>query len=147
MTSRIHDQLRPSPLPDDLTRPFWESVQQRRLSIQRCQQCRTYFHPPLRQCDVCESRHLSFEVVSGRGRVYTFTRVHVSRHPAFVDAVPFAVVQVELDEQPGLLLTANMTTVESSAIEIGSPVEVTFLETGNEMLIPDFAPVEYGQAK
>ena len=138
VTGRIVDNLRPLPVPDDLTRPFWDAAKQGRLAIQRCQQCGTYQHPPLHQCDNCESRDLRFEDVSGRGTIYTFTRLHAVRLKAFQPALPYAVVHVELAEQPWLLLTANMAGTEPGDIAIGAAVQVTFVDIGDGMVLPDF---------
>jgi uncharacterized OB-fold protein len=138
VTGRIVDSLRPLPVPDDLTRPFWDAAKQGRLAIQRCHECRTYQHPPLHQCDNCESRDLRFERVSGRGTIYTFTRLHAVRMKAFEPALPYAVVSVELAEQPWLLLTANMAGTDPEGIAIGAAVQVTFVDIGDGIVLPDF---------
>ena len=88
ISGRIVDELRPLPVPNDLTRPFYEATSEGRLDIQRCQRCRTYFYPPLPFCDICDGRDLRFETVSGRGTIYTFTRVHANRMP--LDHQPMA---------------------------------------------------------
>src|SRR5947208_13694504 len=98
--SLIADRSRPLPVPDEVTGPFWDAARQRRLAIQRCQRCATYFHPPLPACDVCESDDLRFETVSGRGTIYSFTWLHAAALDAFKAASPYAVVRVELAEQP-----------------------------------------------
>jgi uncharacterized OB-fold protein len=140
VAGRIVDELRPLPVADDLTRPFWDATRAGRLDIQRCQSCRTYHHPPLPFCDICDGRDLRFETVSGRGTVYTFTRVHANKMPAFDGATPYAVVEVELDEQPGLLLTCNMNGTAPDAIRIGARVSVIFVDIGDGMVLADFAP-------
>jgi uncharacterized OB-fold protein len=134
----IVDELRPLPVADDLTRPFWDAAREGRLAIQRCAQCRTYFHPPVPRCDVCESPELQFETVSGRGVIYSFTRLHASRLEAFAAAGAYALVSVELAEQPWLLLTCNMNETEPAAITIGAPIEVTFVQIGDGVVLPDF---------
>jgi uncharacterized OB-fold protein len=134
----IVDSLRPLPVADELTRPFWDAAREGRLVIQRCQECGTYFHPPLPRCDICESSDLRFETVSGRGTVYSFTRLHMARLAAFADATPYAVVAVELVEQPWLLFTCNMDSTDSGALTIGAPVEAIFVDIGDGLVIPDF---------
>jgi uncharacterized OB-fold protein len=141
MSSRrraIADHLRPLPIADELTGPFWDAARDGGLAIQRCQRCGTYFHPPLPHCDMCESRELRFETVSGRGTIYSFTRLHASGLDAFAAAEPYAVVFVELAEQLWLLLTCNMDGTEPTAIRIGAPVEVTFVDVGDGVVLPDF---------
>jgi uncharacterized protein len=136
--SAIEDHLRPLPVADELTRPFWDAAREGHLAIQRCLQCGTYFHPPVPQCDACDSRELSFQTMSGRGTIYTFTRLHASGLDAFAPAEPYAVVTVELAEQAWLLLTCNMNGTDPTAIRIGASVEVTFVDIGDGAVLPDF---------
>jgi uncharacterized OB-fold protein len=138
VTGRIVDELRPLPVANDLTRPYWDAVREGRLDIQRCQRCHTYHQPPLPFCDICDGRDLRFETVSGRGTIYTFTVIHANRMPAFDGATPYAIVEVELVEQPGMLLTCNMSGTPPEDIRIGAPVEVTFVDIGDGMVLPDF---------
>ena len=140
MPGRIPSEARPVPVPDDRTRPYWEAAKERRLDIQRCQQCRYYLHPPRFRCQECGSDDLKFEPVSGRGKIYTYTSIHDTQLKGFVPALPYYVVQVELAEQPWLLIACNMADTDPSAIKIGAPVEVTFEEIGEGMVIPEFKP-------
>ncbi|HEV7679176.1 MAG TPA: OB-fold domain-containing protein [Candidatus Dormibacteraeota bacterium] len=138
VTGRIAGALRPLPVADDLTRPYWDAAREGRLAIQRCQACGTRHHPPLPFCDICDGRDLRFETVSGRATIYTYTVVHANGMPAFAGATPYAIVEVELAEQPGLLLTCNMDTTPLEDVRIGAPVEVDFLDIGDGMVLPDF---------
>lgn len=138
MPGKIASNLRPVPVPDDLTRPFWEAAKERRLVIQQCQKCKTYWHPPQYQCQTCESRDLKWEPVSGKGSIYSYTRIHDSPLKAFLPALPYCVVHVELAEQPWLLYTCNMASTDLDDIRIGAPVEVMFEEISRGMLLPDF---------
>jgi uncharacterized protein len=139
---RIADDLRPLPVANDLTRPYWDAARVGRLDLQRCQACRTLFHPPLPFCDICDGRDLRFETVSGRGTIYTFTVIHANKMPAFEAATPYAVVEVELAEQPGLLITCNMDGTALEDIRIGAAVEVAFVDIGDGMMLPDFRLTE-----
>src|ERR1700751_5149468 len=98
MVNTIPAELRPTPIPNDLTQPFWDAAKNRRLAIQRCQDCGRYFHPPLPICNNCYSTKLAFETVTGRGRIYSRTVMHDPRILGFGEAVvPYAVIAVELD--------------------------------------------------
>ena len=129
---------KPVPVPDDLTRPFWDAINNRRLEIQRCQDCKRYHQPPVGLCPICRSSNLAFEPVSGRGTIYTYTITHDARQPAFSEIQPYAVVVVELEEQPGLLLLSNMPGAHRDDIKIGQPVEVEYEELAPGRLIPQF---------
>ena len=73
----------------------------------------------------------------GRGTVYTFTitRQPVSR--AFVGRLPWAVVEVELEE--GVHLISNLMDCDPEEIEIG--MAVVFEEVNDEITLPKFKRV------
>ena len=116
---------KPIPVPDRLTAAFWAAAADERLVMQRCANCRHWQHPPGPICRRCYSAEVGFEPVSGRGRVYTYTVTHHRVVPGFED-VPYAVALVELDEQPGLRMLANLPGVPLESIEVGMAVEVVF---------------------
>jgi uncharacterized OB-fold protein len=129
---------RPVPAPTELTRPHWDAANQDRLAIQRCQQCRHYHQPPVSFCTECNSEDLNFDPVSGQGTIYSYTVTHDARTPAFSAIQPYAVVWVELDEQPGLMIATNMFETPLDAIRIGARVEVYFEQLGLNYKLPQF---------
>ena len=65
---------------------------------------------------------------------YTITRQPVSR--ALAGRVPWAVLDVELEE--GVHLISNMVDCDPDDIEIGMPVEVVFETVNDEITLPKF---------
>jgi uncharacterized protein len=130
---------RPQPVPDRLTRPFWDHALEGRLAFQRCLGCRRFQHPPGPVCRACQGRELEFEAVSGRGTVYTYTVTHHRVVPGF-DEVPYAVALVEMDEQEGLRMLANLPGVDPERVRVGLPVEVFFEELPGGLRLPQFRP-------
>ena len=63
----------------ELTAPYWEAAQEKRLVVQECQSCGQVWHPPLPRCPHCHAADLGWRQVRGDGTVYTYTIV---RHPA-----------------------------------------------------------------
>ncbi|HEX5368714.1 MAG TPA: OB-fold domain-containing protein [Dehalococcoidia bacterium] len=126
------------PQVNDLTRPFWEAANQGRLAIQRCGDCGYYNHPPKPLCDRCLSDGLSFEDVSGLGKVWTYTVMHQKSVAGFEESVPYVTALVELDEQPLLLLTTNLPGIEASDVRIGTRVQVSFQRLGDGIALPQF---------
>jgi uncharacterized OB-fold protein len=94
------------------------------LRLRRCGACREWCHVPRVTCPNCAATDWSWERVKGTGRVYTWTVVHRAMHPAFMDAVPYAVVVVELDEGPRLVSGIVDCPPEELVMEM--PVEVVF---------------------
>lgn len=131
---------KPYPIPDDLTRPFWDAANRGQLVIQRCQSCRRFQHLPNVMCLSCGGADLAYEPVSGRGTVHSFTIVHEARHKAFREIQPYAVAAVELEEQPGLLLLSNLPGTPLAGIHSGLKVEVTFETVSASQRLPQFQP-------
>ena len=132
--------LPPLPLPDELTRPFWEAAHEGRLVIQRCRRTGQFQHPPQPVCLCCTDIDLAFEPVTGNGTVHTFVVMHDRRVHGFEDRVPYVNVWVELDEQPELVVLANLVDTEPDDVAIGMPVEVTFERLTDEITLPQFRP-------
>jgi uncharacterized OB-fold protein len=130
----------PLPLPDGLTRFFWEGVEKERLMILRCRDCGHFVHYPRPICNRCQSTTLSPEQVSGRGTLYSYSVVLQAFHPYFVDKIPYVLAVVELAEEPGLRLTTNMVDTPESELAVGMPVEVTFVKVTDRLVLPMFRP-------
>jgi len=76
--------------------------------------------------------------VSGRGSIFTWAVMHQVYHPGFADAVPYAVVVVELEE--GARLVSNLVDCPTSDIRAGMPVEAMFDDVTAEATLPKFRP-------
>lgn len=129
---------KPTPRPSALTEPFWDAAREQRLVVQRCQACQYYNHPPRPVCDNCSSDQLEFEPVSGRGTVYSYSLMHQKTIAGFGDEVPYLVVVVELEEQPGLFMLTNLPGARVEDVQIGQPVEVTFQPFADDVILPQF---------
>lgn len=128
----------PIPSPDAVTAPYWDAARNGRLELQRCQDCRHFIHFPEPECVACGSNRLAFEVVSGRGRVETYTVVHRSFVPGFEERVPYAIGWVEMDEQPGLRAFGGLVGCDPQYLKIGMPVRAVFHDLAGFGTIPMF---------
>lgn len=125
---------RPAPTPDEAE--FWRAGAEGQLRIQRCDACRQWQHPPNPVCQHCLSRDLAFETVSGNGSVYTFTVNHQPWLPHLTE--PYAVIVVELDEQPGLRFVSRIVDTSVDDVTIGMRVQVVFHPLGDGLFAPLF---------
>lgn len=132
--------LRPPPSPDDTSRFFWDAARRERLAVQRCGECGRLQYPPEVVCLSCQSDTLEPHEVSGKGAVYSFALVERAFHPGFVSHLPYVVALIELAEQSGLMIFANVVDCDAEALSVGDPVEVTFEHRGAATL-PQFRPV------
>lgn len=128
---------RTPPVVDDLSAPFWHGGEDGELLIQRCADCRRWFHPPVRVCSSCHGRALGPEAVSGRGTVWSFTINRYRWSPGIEP--PYVLAEVELPEQVGLRLLTTIVDVAPEAVAIDLPVHVRF-EPAGEAWVPVFAP-------
>jgi uncharacterized OB-fold protein len=135
-------QYPPQPAPDFDSAPFWEATADGRLALCRCADCRIWLHPPLERCRVCGGP-TAFEDVGGTGTVYSFV---VQRQPAvvgYLDAVPYVVALVELDEQAGLRLPTRIVGIEPDAVVVGLRVVAELVDLpGGDFKVAVFRPAD-----
>lgn len=89
--------MQTAPRPDHHSAAFWDGLRRHEVVVQRCSNCGAVFFPHLPTCPRCASRQLGDEVVSGRGTVYSWVRVHRALGPDPVVEPPYAVVTVDLE--------------------------------------------------
>jgi uncharacterized OB-fold protein len=135
---------RPVPEPDDTSRFFWEGAKEGRLLVQHCDACDRYQYPPDVVCIHCQSSELTSAQVSGRGTLYSFSIVDRAFLAGFVDALPYVVGLVELEEQRGLKMLTNIVEAENETLRVGMPLEVVFEQRG-DVALPQFRPTPAGR--
>ena len=128
----------PLPALEPESERFWRACRAGRLEITRCRACGWYIHPPRPVCPRCQAREVSWEAVSGRATVVSYTVNHQRWMPGM--EVPYTIGLVELVEQADLRLTTNLVGCAPDAVEIGMPVRVTFREVSDEIALPLFEP-------
>lgn len=84
---------------------------------------------------------MQFELVSGRGTIYSFTVMHQPNVAGFEEEIPYINILVELEEQPLLFLVSNLPVSELDKIRISKQVEVYFDEVDPDTTLPQFRPV------
>ncbi|HXJ82144.1 MAG TPA: OB-fold domain-containing protein [Candidatus Methylomirabilis sp.] len=129
---------RPIPVPNDLTKPFWDAARRSVLALQRCQECRHFQHPPYATCVNCMGIDLAFEPVSGKGAIYAYTIMYHAGDRRFAAAIPYASIIVELDDAPGALLAGNLLEAPYTEAKVGRRVEVIFEPLNDEITLPQF---------
>jgi uncharacterized OB-fold protein len=128
----------PYPIPEYGTEPYWEACNNEQLIMQRCTKCSKFRWHPAPLCTHCGADDFSWEAISGRGKITTWTVVTHPVHPAAFERVPYVVVEVELDEQPGLRMLSNLVDAEDEDIVIDAGVAVEFTTHSNGQKLPVF---------
>src|SRR5579859_3923858 len=68
------------PVPDALSKPFWDAVNQRQLVLQHCAACDRLQYPPQQACQVCGSAgSLAWQEVEGRGHIASYIVIEDGR--------------------------------------------------------------------
>jgi hypothetical protein len=127
-----------TPSPDGLNAEFYAHLAAGALRLQRCDGCGRWRHPPRVLCGACSSERWSWQQVSGRGAIYTWTVTHQALVPPFADDLPYAVVVVELEEDPRLVTA--MRDVDVHSLRIGLPVEARIVRVSDTVGLHYFVP-------
>jgi uncharacterized OB-fold protein len=105
-----------------------ESARHWRLRRQRyalvgevCPHCKEKIFPPRDVCPECGEDAKDLFEFSGRGQVYSFTKVH-DAPVGYEENAPYTVALVQLDEGP--MVTAQLTDLAQDKVEVGMPVEM-----------------------
>lgn len=122
--------------PEEL--PFWEAAKQRQLKLQRCGSCGKAWYPVGPACPHCFSAKFEWALMSGRGTLHNYVVYHKAWTPWFEKRVPYAVVQVQLEEGPRL--TTNLLDYALADIKIGMPVDVAYEDITDEITLVQFRP-------
>ena len=128
------------PALDEFNEPWFTSG---RISVQGCEDCGAFQHPPEDVCGSCQGTNLRFKECSGTGRIESVAVVHHPVHPALVDRCPYALVVVSIDGAPGVNAIGNVLNHDPATIRIGMSVRAVFEEakdpeTGTFLKIPQW---------
>jgi uncharacterized OB-fold protein len=127
------------PAPPGLNGEWYErAAATGRLHLQRCDACGTWRHPPRVLCPSCGSDAASFQPVSGRGTVFSWTVTHQAVDPAFAGHLPYAVLVVELEEGPRVV--GNLVGMDPADLTLDLPVEVVLDRRSDTVALVDFRP-------
>ena len=120
---------------------FWEGCRGGELRIPRCDACGKLVWYPQLSCPRCGGESMRWTKVSGRGRLFTWVRVHRAFLPAFEKRVPFTTALVELEEDPAVRLATFLEVPDGLALTIGLPVEAHFERVDERLTLPRFRVV------
>jgi uncharacterized OB-fold protein len=100
-------------------------------------------------CPFCLSTRSRWDLMSGKGSVWSWVVAHPPLLPAFQAFAPYVVAVVSLDEDEDLRLVANLVSgpdsdinsVPPESVTIGMPVGVVFQPAGEDIVLPRWMPV------
>ena len=103
---------------------------ERRLLINRCDDCHHFHHPPKPICPSCWCSSLTPTEVGGEGVIHLAMFLHQGPPAPDVDYAkhPHPVVTVELSDQEGLRFTSTIVNCPLPEVRIGLPVELAWVD-------------------
>ena len=115
------------PVPDDVSKPFWDACNKEKLVLQYCKSCSKLQHPPQKACKECGSDgNLEWREVNGRGKILSYVVVHDSRQLLRVADQPFNIAVIQLEEDPGINFLSNLPGTPVDEVPVGASVQVEF---------------------
>ena len=127
------------PVPDELSQPFWDGVQERRLVLQYCAACERMQYPPQAACQFCGgAAALTWREVEGKGHVATYIVIEDGRLNRRMPDQPYNLAMVTLDADPTINFYSNLPGTPAYAVPVGAAVEVCFEEVAPGQLIHEW---------
>jgi hypothetical protein len=127
-------------IPSFSVRSFYNFLNKRKLMGARCLKCNSVFTPPRPTCPHCESTKLTWIELSGKGKIATYTVIHVGPSE-LSNETPYVIGVVTLNEGPKISCRINgVDPSKPETIKIGSPVAVEFISKGEKTVL-GFHPV------
>ena len=111
---------------DGLDMPYRKGLEEDKLIVQRCNDCKTWQWGPEWICHSCHSFDIGWEEVAPTGKIYSWERAWHPVHPALKDHGPYIVVLVELPHAGNIRMVGNLLGDPRQEIEIGADVEAVF---------------------
>jgi uncharacterized OB-fold protein len=118
--------------------PFWAALRDHRIVAQRCTNCATVRFPARPVCAVCASTVSEWIEVTGGSHLVSWCVVRHPFHPDYQD-LPYAVLLVELDEYPGVVLYGNFHG-DPDTLAAGMPLAPVFDDIDDELTLLDWRP-------
>jgi hypothetical protein len=118
---------------------FFENASVGRLAFPYCRDCSRFHWYPMPRCPHCRGHDIEWRPISGRGEIFSFTRVLHPFDKSRAGRLPYVVALVTFADAPGIRLITNIVDASSEELRIGSPVEPVFGTDENGQPIVEFS--------
>jgi hypothetical protein len=102
---------------------FYQFLSQDKLMAGKCQNCGKIHLPPRPMCDNCFSQRFAWVEISGKGRLLTYTIIHIAPKQ-FQELTPYPVGIVQLEN--GLKLPGMISGVSEEKLKVGLELGIDF---------------------
>lgn len=132
----MSESRKPLPRIDHVSAPYWQYCRAHEFRLQQCASCGTVRYPPKELCPSCLSPDTTWELMSGKGSVWSWIEMHQPYFEGFRDDLPYIVLFVQLAEGP--MMMTNLVDSDRSELHCEAPVEVIFADVTPEIALPQF---------
>ena len=101
---------------------FYKFIDEDKLMAAKCSKCGALHLPPRPACTNCFSKDLAWVPVSNKGKLLTYTVIHVAPKQ-FETLTPYPIGIVKLDDGPQLLGMIQHTTPDKLKIGMALTIE------------------------
>ena len=130
------------PVADELSKPFWDAVNERRFVLQNCSACQKLQYPPQQSCRSCgSSEKLEWKEVEGKGHISTHIVIEDGRLNRRMPDQPYNLALITLDEDTSINFYSNLPGVPPYEVPVGAAVRVIFEEVAPDQLIHEWQVV------
>lgn len=114
---------------------FYKHLAQGKLMAGKCTRCGKIHLPPRPLCDNCYSQEFTWTQISGKGKLLTYTVIHIAPQQ-FQTLAPYAVGIVELDNN--LKIPGIITGATHDQLHIGMTLKIDFGTCNNTQPWPQW---------
>lgn len=133
---------KPIPVGDEVSKPFWDACNERRLIVQNCSACNRKQYPPQEACAQCGSKDkLEWIETSGRGRINGYSVMYDSRIKPLQADQPFNIAVIELEEDPAIKFLSHLPGEPVDNVPVGAAAQVEFQDVGEGQLVHEWRVV------
>lgn len=125
------------PVITEFEKPFWDSLKNKQLMVQKCPQCGHVQFPPSPVCSHCLSDAVQWINCSGKATLWS----RVAFHKAYLEPyteVPYNVVLAKLEEGP--IVTGRFSAEAAASTAFDAPLRATYVETADGTVLVEFVP-------
>lgn len=115
---------------------YFNFMKESKLMATECLDCSSIELPARAVCSKCQSSNMKWKELSGKGKLASFTTVHVGAEimsrKGYNMKKPYCFALMEITEKEKVYVSGQLIGVDESkpeTIEIGMPLKTTFLTT------------------
>ena len=130
------------PVADELSKTFWDAVNEKRFILQNCTACNRLQYPPRQSCMACGSGDkLEWKEVEGKGHISTCIVIEDGRLNRRMPDQPYNLAMITLDEDTSINFYSNLPGIPPYEAPVGAAVQVIYEEVAPDQLIHEWQVV------